>query len=481
MANDLKGTILDPQFINKQLEDQVIATLLFDDEREPYIFPRVCHLQPEHFITQNNRQVFTKAMEMWRSGKPVNLTTIYDALNLQTNQDLWLWITEITSSNFRDTPFNGVRAAEVVYRLGRIRELQLEIRKAQLKITPQSTPEEILGWLSEIVTTGSADGDSQKLYSLPALASQIIQNVEDRETLQITVPPGVKTGLEVLDSVMPGGLPKKSLTLIGGRTSTGKTTLALQIANHVAESNPVIFATAEMAAEQLAMRSITYHTGLPIKTFARRMSQGDYLHFQHGMVQVATSQLWILDAIGCDIDRLYNRLLQAYHRVKPVLIIVDYLQLIARSAAANGKINRYQATGDTSTRLKTMAGNFDLPVIALSQVSRDNQFRNKIQGREDPRKKIWLKMSDFRDSGNLEEDTDQALLLQSPAGREEGISTLEVTLDLVKDRIYGPLKRMDYDYNVTTGRFTLQTGIQQSQGESDEPEEFTPTQDKMPF
>jgi replicative DNA helicase len=478
---------MEPQFTSKALEDKIIGALLYDDESEPIVLPRICHLRPEHFTTQNCRKVFTAAVDMWRAGKPVNLTTIYDALNLQTNQDLWNWIQEITSDTFRDTPFNGIQAAETVYRLGRLRELQFEIRKAQLKITPQSTPDEVIGWLSGIVTASSAEGEAQKLFSLPQLASQIIQNVDDRQGLKVIIPPGVKTGLAVLDDVMPGGLPKKSMTILGGRTSTGKTTLALQLANHVADSDPVIIATAEMAAEQLAMRSITYHSGMPIKTFIHPMNQTDYIHFQHGMTRVGKSQLWILDAIGCNMDRLYNRLLQAYHRVKPVLIIVDYLQLIARNGSTDGKTNRYQATGDTSTRLKALAGSFDLPIIALSQVSRNNQFRDQAPGRpQDPKKIVWLRMSDLRDSGNIEEDTDQARLIQAPGGREDNNPVLDVTLDLVKNRICGPLNRVSYEYSLTAGKFTAKNGTTQPQyqegsHEPDEPEQLEIESGQPPF
>ncbi|NCC41876.1 MAG: replicative DNA helicase, partial [Gammaproteobacteria bacterium] len=211
---------------------------------------------------------------------------------------------------------------------------------------------------------------------------------------------GVPSGFADLDR-MTSGFGRQDLVILAARPSMGKTALALSIADHVSvdAGRNVAFFSLEMSSESLGMRLISMRTGVDLK----RIRQGDLTESEWSQVTLATSRLssapmYIDDSASLTMTEITARA-RRIHREHPLsLIIVDYLQLIG---SAGRHENRNVEVMKISQGLKALAKSLNVPVIALSQLSRQVEQR--------PNKRPM--MSDIRDSGGIEQDADLILFI----------------------------------------------------------------------
>jgi replicative DNA helicase len=213
---------------------------------------------------------------------------------------------------------------------------------------------------------------------------------------------GLETGISKLDAAMCG-LNKSDLTIIAGRPAMGKSALAGNIVEKVSVKNKkqsLIF-SCEMSTEQWVKR-ILYSLSRVDGARARvgNFADGDWPKLTHGNQQLQESGVWIDDTPGINISELRARARTLHRKVGLELVVVDYLQLLT----GNGD-SRQQEIGSISRGLKGMAKELDIPVIALSQLNR------KLEERVNKRPT----MSDLRESGDIEQDADNILLLYRDA------------------------------------------------------------------
>ena len=224
---------------------------------------------------------------------------------------------------------------------------------------------------------------------------------------------GLSTGLKDLDELTLGLHPSE-LTIVAGRTSQGKSALALTIALSVARTVPVLAFSLEMSHDALALRAIASEAHLD----SYRLRGGYLSDRQWGEVSQAicaldTRQLWIDDAAGLTVSTIRARSASLDARTSLGLIIVDYLQLVQ----GRGE-NRTQQVGSVARGLKALAKELHVPVIACAQLNR------AADGRADKRPQL----SDLRESGDIENEADTVLLLWRPEGHttDHGIAELIV-------------------------------------------------------
>lgn len=242
--------------------------------------------------------------------------------------------------------------------------------------------------MREIAGTGSAAG-----ADAPTAASSFIEHMDV---------PSIATGILALDERM-GGLHRGELTILAGRPSMGKTALADQIARNIAERGAAVhFASLEMPKEALAARSMS--------AFSWRRETGfervEYYHLRNG----SNVDRALLRALAAELprslvidDRAAQTLAQLEHSARATrrrlgrldLIVVDYLQLM-RAAREQGRV---QEVSEISAGLKAIAKRLGVPVLALSQLSR------QVENRENKRPQL----SDLRESGSIEQDADAVL------------------------------------------------------------------------
>lgn len=213
---------------------------------------------------------------------------------------------------------------------------------------------------------------------------------------------GVPTGFIDLDRIL-GGLHKKALYILAARPKLGKTSFALNIAYHAAtHGHKVAIFSLEMADEELGDRLISMEAGID----SQRLQQGwiedaEWERVERVMSEISESQMVIDETGGLSIAQLRSRCRQIKARQGLDLIVVDYLQLLTAKKDGRPLENRVQEISEISRQLKALAKEMNVPVLALSQLSRKVDDRqNKIP-----------QLSDLRESGSIEQDADCVMFI----------------------------------------------------------------------
>ncbi|MBO9129534.1 replicative DNA helicase [Bacillus sp. 165] len=231
-----------------------------------------------------------------------------------------------------------------------------------------------------------------------ALDEVLIRVYEDLKTDRGDLK-GIDTGFQDLNSIT-GGLQPQDLIIVAGRPSMGKTAFALNVAVHAAYSkDAVVIFSSEMSAESLMKRvlsSIGNVDGTKFKNAMYSFNHEDWQHTLDAMGEVNNLPIRIYDKPGVPVSYIWSKVRRACREFsdRRVLVVIDYLQLIAGDPKFNG--NRVQEVGDISRMLKLMARELNVCVVALSQLNRG------VESRQDKRPM----MSDLRESGQIEQDAD---------------------------------------------------------------------------
>ena len=218
---------------------------------------------------------------------------------------------------------------------------------------------------------------------------------------------GVSTGLTDLNKLL-GGLHKSDLLILAGRPGMGKTALATNIAFHAAtttwtgeESVPVAFFSLEMSAEQLGMRILSERSEIDSENIRRgNLNDREFIQLVDASNAIGSAAFYIDDTPAISVSQLASRARRLKRTSGLGLIVVDYLQLLSAQFGTRPE-NRVQEISNISRSLKALAKELDLPIIALSQLSR------AVEQREDKRPNL----SDLRESGSIEQDADVVIFV----------------------------------------------------------------------
>jgi replicative DNA helicase len=212
---------------------------------------------------------------------------------------------------------------------------------------------------------------------------------------------GILTGLADLDRRL-GGLHPSDLVILAGRPSMGKTALAVDVALAAARAgNPVYFSSLEMSKEQLGGRQLAVVSGVSAERQRAGVSKDDMQAIIAARDSLAVLPIQIDDAAALSVAQLRARCRRHKRRYGLGLIVVDYLQLLSGGENRSRQENRVQEISSVTRGLKAVAKELDVPVLALSQLSR------AVEQREDKRPHL----SDLRDSGSIEQDADIVIFL----------------------------------------------------------------------
>ena len=240
----------------------------------------------------------------------------------------------------------------------------------------------------------------QKIFSSAELLNDIFSELKSK-ALDSKLP-GIPSGFYDLDSLTQG-FQKSDLVIIAGRPSMGKTALGLNISSNVIKNSklPVLFFSLEMSKEQIMYRLLAMETSInQMKLKTGKLSQNDWLKLNKIIKILAKFPLFIDDTFDLSIQDIRSKIKTVvFEQNKIGLIIIDYIQLMQNSKL---KVeNRVQELSQITRSLKTIAREFNVPIIGLSQLSRN--VENRID-----KKPI---LSDLRESGSIEQDADLVLML----------------------------------------------------------------------
>src|SRR5207302_1804183 len=284
--------------------------------------------------------------------------------------------------------------------------------EAPVDFAPRAQIEDAERKLYELAESGRYDGGFQRFAQALTVAGDMAAKAFQRDGKLS----GIATGLRDLDIKM-GGLQPSDLIIVAGRPGMGKTALATNIAYNVARAHRaelqtdgttksvnggiVGFFSCEMSAEQLATRIIAERTGIPSSTIRRGgITENDFENIRDAAIEMQNLPFYVDETGGLSIAQLAARARRLKRQKGLDLLIVDYIQLLQGSSRKQSD-NRVQEMTEITTSLKALAKELNVPIIAISQLSR------QVESRDDKRPQL----SDLRESGSIEQDADVVLFI----------------------------------------------------------------------
>src|SRR6478609_1816588 len=375
-------------------------------------------LEAGHFMEDLHRRVYEVATSLIKAGKvatPITLKTFLgdqDLGGVTVSQYLARLAAEAT------TVINAEDYGRTVYDLA-IRRSLIGIGEdmvnlaydAPVESAPRDQIEEAERRLYELAETGRYDGGFQRFSDALTQAIDMAAAAYKREGKLS----GISTGLIDMDRTL-GGLQRSDLVILAGRPAMGKTSLVTNIAFNIAkayegERQPdgtmktinggiVGFFSLEMSAEQLATRVIAEQSGVPSYKIRRGdMREDDFYKITEAAREMQSIPFYIDQTGGISIAQLTARARRLKRQRGLDVLVIDYLQLLSGSGKKGE--NRVQELTEITTGLKALAKELAVPVIALSQLSR------QVESRDDKRPQL----SDLRESGSIEQDADVVIFV----------------------------------------------------------------------
>jgi replicative DNA helicase len=402
---------------NIEVEQALLGAILINNEA----FWRVSDfLEPGHLFDPLHRRIYERAATLVRMGKTADPRTIKTFLQEDEK------VGEITVSEYlarlafeAATIINAEDYGRTIYDLA-IRRSLIGIGEemvnvaydAPVEMAPREQIEEAERRLFELAETGRYDSGFSDFSAALRTAIDMAANAYKRAGHLS----GLATGLHDLDRLM-GGLQSSDLVILAGRPGMGKTALATNVAYNVArawrgESQPdgairtvdggiVGFFSLEMSAEQLATRVIAEQAGVPSSDIRRgAIHEDQFDRIVEAAQEMQKMPLYIDQTGGISIGQLAARARRLKRQRGLDLLIVDYIQLL-QSSSRRASDSRVQEVTEITTGLKALAKELAVPILALSQLSR------QVESREDKRPQL----SDLRESGSIEQDADVVLFV----------------------------------------------------------------------
>ncbi|HEY0032961.1 MAG TPA: replicative DNA helicase [Devosia sp.] len=401
---------------NVEAEQALLGAILINNDA----FYRVSDfLNPEHFYEPIHRDIYELAGKIIRAGKSADPTTIKTHLPDQLLPDITMaqYLARLAAE--ATTVINAADYGQSIYDLAIRRNLILVgeemvqvAYESDVEMTPNKQIEKVEGELFQLAEKGRYDGGFQNFSSALAASIQMAGEAYQRDGGLS----GIATHLDDLDRQM-GGLQRSDLIILAGRPAMGKTSLVTNIAFNVAKAyqnevqadgnikttngGVVGFFSLEMSSEQLATRILAEQAEVSSSDIRRgRIHDSQFSKLVDVSNMMSKLPLYIDDTGGISVAQLAARARRLKRQKGLDCLIVDYLQLLSGSTKASSQ-NRVQELTEITTTLKALAKELEVPIIALSQLSR------QVESRDDKHPQL----ADLRESGSIEQDADVVLFV----------------------------------------------------------------------
>jgi len=431
---------LPPQ--NIEAEQSVLGSLLIDPDA---IIRIATFLAPDDFYRETHGMIYAAILDLHERRLPADFVTLVDDLTRKAQLELIGGAAYLTLLiNSVPTSIHVEHYAHIVERYAIMRRLISAAGEiASLAYRDEGEVDEIIDQAEQILFEVSHRRVSKSLVPLKEVVRQYYERIEflvehQDQTL------GVPTGFVDLDRLM-GGLQPSDLIIIASRPGVGKSSLALTIAANAALKHDAVVAvfTLEMAAEQLAQRLISARTGIDAQRLRLgRIADLEWDQFTQAASVLSEAAIFIDDTPSptpMEIRTKARRLAAEYDLD---LIIIDYLQLM--QGGIRGSENRVQEISYISRALKGLARELDVPVVALSQLSR------AVESRQDKRPIL----SDLRESGSIEQDADVVMFIYRDEIYNEDTDRAHIADIIVAKHRNGPVDTISLRFDPSTTQFT---------------------------
>ena len=402
---------------NIEAEQSLLGAILVNNDA----FYRVSDfLEGKHFYEPIHQTIYETSSSLIRMGKiatPVTLKTFLPADTDLGGMTVGQYLARLAAE--ATTIINAQDYGRTIYDLALRRDLigigedMVNVAyDAPVDFLPRAQIEDAERRLYELAETGRYDGGFQRFSQALTVAVDMAAKAFQRDGKLS----GIATGLRDLDSKM-GGLQPSDLIIVAGRPGMGKTSLATNIAYNIARAykselqadgttkavngGAVGFFSCEMSGEQLATRILAERTGIPSSSIRRGgISELDFEKIRECSIELQSLPFYVDETGGLSISQLTARARRLKRQKGLDLVVVDYIQLL-QGSGKRGNDNRVQEVTEITTSLKALAKELNVPVVALSQLSR------QVESRDDKRPQL----SDLRESGTIEQDADVVLFV----------------------------------------------------------------------
>lgn len=389
----------------RELEEAVLGAILL--EKGAFDTVTDANLKPECFYVEAHQIIFKSMQNMQQRSIPIDILTLVEELKKENQLDVVggaYYVTKLT---------NTVVSTAHIETHARI-ILQKFIQRELIRISG-----EIIGDAYEDSTDvfDLLDDSETKMFNITnnylkknfedigSVLTTTINRIDYLRTKEDDIS-GVPSGFKKLDTVTYGWQPT-DLIILAARPGVGKTAFALNLARNAAlnasKPTPIGFFSLEMSASQLVQRILSAESEIPLWKISRgRLEEHEYKQLQtKGIKHLETAPLYIDDTAALNIFEFRAKARRLVNNHKVGLIIIDYLQLMS-GTSDNRNSNREQEISTISRNLKALAKELNIPIIALSQLSRAVETRKESK---------MPQLSDLRESGAIEQDADMVMFI----------------------------------------------------------------------
>ena len=412
---------------NMQAEQSVLGAALMD---ETILNRLITEMDPDMFYSEQNRAVYEEMRRLFSESEAVDVITLVDSLAqngvFKGADDAKVYITRIAETVPAISNVDSyIKIVKEKYQTRRLIEAARDI----LQQSSEESDSDLLLESAEQKLYDIRNGqDRSGVKTIQESILEVIDTMQKLSGADRDKFAGIPTGFNYLDNILTG-LGRSDLIILAARPGMGKTSFALNIATRVAmqQKVPVAIFSLEMTKEQLTNRILSAEAGIDSQAFrtgALRAEDWEYLAL--ATEKLHDAPIYMDDTSGITITEMkakIRRVNQDPTRPNVGLIVIDYLQLMTTGQRSE---NRVQEISSITRNLKIMAKELNVPIIALSQLSRavEKQGNNSSHRPQ---------LSDLRDSGSIEQDADCVLFLyrdsyyasQNPDGAEVDADTAE--------------------------------------------------------
>ncbi len=440
-TNNNPPTNIPPQ--NTEAEASILGSVLIDSDA---IVKIADIIRPEDFYDERHARIYEAILQLYERHSPIDVLTLSDQLRSTGMLDMVggaSYLTELT--NFVPTATHADRYAEIIAQKSmRRRLIKASQSIAELGFDETQSLQELIENAETRLFEVSQQHIKQDISSIENILSSSFDRLDelhkDKGKLR-----GVPTGYKDLDNVL-AGLQPSDLFILAAKPSMDKTAFYLNLAHNVAlkAKMPVLIFSIKMSKEQLVDRLLAAESSVNAWNLRTgNLSDSDFEKIGHAMGALSEAQIFIDDSAGISVSDMRTKARREAHQRELGLIIVDYLQLMSGGARFSSDSNRVQELSEISRGLKGIARELNVPVIALSQLSRS----------VDSRSPAIPVLSDLRESGSIEQDADVVAFVYREDYYNPDTENKNITKILIKKHRNGPTGDVDLNFDREKQRF----------------------------
>lgn len=426
-----------------EAEASLLGAILIDSDALIKVADMV---QATDFFDMRHQRIYEAIQALYEARSSIDVLTLSDQLKSNSYLDMVggaSYLTELT--NFVPTAAHVEQYAEIVAQKAlRRRLIQASREMTELGYDESKTLKDLISDAEQRLFQVSQQHVKQSISSIEEILADSFERLDDlhKDSSKIR---GIPTGFRDMDNML-AGLQRSDLFILAARPAMGKTAFSLNLAHNVAvqAKQAVLFFSLEMSKEQLVDRLLSMESG--VDAWALRtgnLTDHDFEKLGQAMGTLSEANMYFDDSPGITVSDLRTKARREAHRQPLGLIIVDYLQLMSGGSRFGSSDNRVQEISEISRGLKLIARELNVPLIALSQLSRSVENRSP----QIPQ------LADLRESGSIEQDADVVAFIYREEYYNPETERKNVTDILIKKHRHGPTGNVELYFDKDKQRY----------------------------